>query len=309
MRLVTIQTPKGEGQKVAELAFQKGISTVAISETTLYQKESAPRSADVVDIQSNTPKVKEFVESLMIASFYNPASYSFTVRHPESLFASEPPEEETKPLTRPTTDVYEELWQFCKVTVSLLGRVFLSAFLVAYGMREGFMPLVIAGLLFLPYHHHMLGIGLSAGMKEWKLFRQALIGFAVTTLLIILGGVAMGLLTEPGIEWTAFMESTVLFSFLISMAIGIAAGLGAVDDAGRRELIGLAATAHISVYPIWFGFKFIYGFDADDKPWHLLLVYLMDVGTLILFASITFKLMKMKGAGIKNFIKGFTGSP
>ena len=306
MRLVTIQTPKGEGRKVAELAFKKGISIVTIAETTIHQKEGAPRPADVVDIQSNTPKVKELVESLLVAPFYDPASYSFTVRHPESIFGSEPPKEETKPLTRPTTDVYEELWQFCKVTVSLIGRVLLSSFLVAYGMREDFMPLIIAGLLFLPYHHHMLGISLSAGMKEWRLFRQALTGFVVTTVFIILGGVAMGLLTEPGIKWTAFTESTVLFSFLISMAVGIAAGLGAVDDAGRRELIGLAATAHISVYPIWFGLKFIYGFDPEDKPLHLLLVYLMDVGTLILFAGITLKIMKMRGAGIKNFIKGLT---
>ena len=185
MRLITIHTPKGEGQRVAELAFKKGISTVAIAETTLHQKEGAPRSADVVDIQSNTPKVKELIESLMVAPFYNPASYSFTIKHPESLFASEPLEEETKPLTRPTTDVYEELWQFCKITISLIGRVLLSAFLVAYGIIEGFMPLIIAGLLFLPYHHHMLGIGLSASMKEWKLFRQALKGFAVTTILIV----------------------------------------------------------------------------------------------------------------------------
>lgn len=69
-------------------------------------------------------------------------------------------------------------------------------------------------------------------------------GFAVSTLCIVLGGVAMALLTESGIKWTAFMETRVLFSFLILMSIGIAAGLGAVDDAGRRELVGLAATAH-----------------------------------------------------------------
>lgn len=92
----------------------------------------------------------------MVAPFYNPSTFSFTVRHPESIFASELPEEETKPIVRPTTDIYEELWQFCKITVSLVGRVFLSAFLVAYGMREDFMPMIIAGLLFLPFHHHLL---------------------------------------------------------------------------------------------------------------------------------------------------------
>lgn len=302
MRLITIQAPKGEGQKVAEIALNLGISNVGISEINLYQKQGPPRAADVVNIQSNTPKVKELVETLMVAPFYKPSTYNFTIRHPESIFASEPPDEETEPISRPTTDVYEELWQFCKITVSLVGRVFLSAFLVAYGMREDFMPMIIAGLLFLPYHHHLLAIGLSAGLKERKLLGQALAGFAVSTLCIILGGVAMAFLSNAGIKWTAFMETSVLFSFLISMSIGIAAGLGAVDDAGRRELIGLAATAHISVYPIWFGLKLIYGFDPGDKPWHLLLVYLMDVGTLVLFAGITFKLMKMRGEGIKNFI-------
>ena len=52
--------------------MNRRISTVAIAETTVHQKEGAPRSADVVDIQSNTPKIKDFVESLMVAPFYNP---------------------------------------------------------------------------------------------------------------------------------------------------------------------------------------------------------------------------------------------
>lgn len=304
MRLVTVHAPKGQGQKIADLAMAADISEVAISETRLLRKEKEPSIAEVINVQTNTPKAKKFVESLMVAPFYDPEQYSFTVRHPESLFASERPEKETDPIIRPTTDVYEELWQFCQITISLVGRVFISAFLVAYGMREGFMPLIIAGLLFLPYHHHMLGLALGAGVKEWRFFRQALLSFLVTTILIVCGGVAMALLSEPGIKWTAFSETTVLFSFLISMAIGIAAGLGSIDDAGRRELIGLAATAHISVYPIWFGLKFIYGFDHSDKPWHLLQVYLMDVVTLVFFAGITFKIMGMKGKGIRNFIQG-----
>lgn len=52
----------------------------------------------------------------------------------------------------------------------------------------------------------------------------------------------------------------------------------------------------------WLGLRLL-PIDPGDKPWHLLLVYLMDVGTLILFAGITFKLMKMKGEGIKNFVR------
>jgi hypothetical protein len=286
------------------MALELGIRSVAISEKNFYEKDNAPSVVEWVEIESNTPKVKALVEKLMIAPFYDPVKYSFTIRHPESLFASELPEEETKPIIRATTDVYQELWQFCQITVSLLGRVLLSAFLVAYGMREDFMPLIIAGLLFLPYHHHMLGISLSATLGEVKFLKQSLGSFAATTMFIVLGGVVLGLLTEPGIKWDAFTESSILFSFFISMAVGIAAGFGAIDDAGRRELIGLAATAHISVYPIWFGLKFVYGFEPADKPLHLLLVFFMDVATLIFFAGLTFKIMKMKGNGIKNFLKG-----
>lgn len=303
MKLLTIQVPKGKGKAIAEMAMDLGLQSVAISEKNFYEKDKTPSVVEWVEIESNTPKIKALVEKLMTAPFYDPAKYSFTVRHPESLFATELPEEETKPIIRATTDVYQELWQFCQITVSLLGRVLLSAFLVAYGMREDFMPLIIAGLLFLPYHHHMLGISLSAALGESKFLKQSLGSFAATTLFIVLGGVALGLLTEPGIKWNAFTESSILFSFLISMAVGIAAGFAAIDDAGRRELIGLAATAHISVYPIWFGLKFVYGFEPVDKPLHLLLVFLMDVGTLILFAGLTFKIMKMKGKGIKNFLQ------
>lgn len=304
MRLITIQAPKGRGQQIAEMAMDLGIHSVGVSETSLYKGKKSPVSIDVVEIQSNTPKVKKLVESLMVSPFYSPETYNFTIRHPESLFGSEKIEEETKPVIRPTTDVYEELWQFSKVTVSLVLRVFLSAFLAAFGMREDFMPLIIAGLLFLPYHHSMLGVALAGGLKEGKLFGQSVLAFLTITVVITLGGVALALLTEPGIKWTQFTETSVLFSFLISMAVGIAAGFGSIDDAGRRELIGLAATAHISVYPIWFGMKFVYGFDPHDKPWHLLQIYLMDVGVLILFAAITFKTMKMKGKGINNFLKG-----
>lgn len=302
MRLITVRAPKGHGQKVASLAFKADIARVSLHEATALLADSTTKAEDVVEIETATPKGKQFIETLMNASFYNPGTYSFTVRHPESVFASEPPEEETHPIIRPTTDVYEELWQFTKVTVSLVGRVFLSSLLLAYGMREGYMPLIIAGLLFLPYHHHMLGMALAGSILEWRFFRQGLYAFLVSTLCITAAGAVVALLMEPHIKFTEFSASY-LVSFLLSMIIGIAAGLGSADDAGRRELIGLAATAHISVYPAWFGMKFIFGFDPADKPIEFLLIFLMDVATLTLFAAITYKLMKMHGAGIRRFIK------
>ena len=48
--------------------------------------------------------------------------------------------------------------------------------------------------------------------------------------------------------------------FLISVLIGIASGLAVIDDVGKRELIGLAASAQIALVPVWFGICLIFGF-------------------------------------------------
>lgn len=288
---------------MAEIAFEIGIAEVSISEGRALKKDKGEIVQDVFEFQTKTPNAKKFIEQLMSSGFYDPDSFSFTTRLPESIFGSERPEDETMPFVRPTTDVYEELWQFLRITESLLGRIFLSAFLLCYGMKESFMPLIIAGLLFLPYHHHLLGMALGATLKEWRLLRQGIYSFLLATALIVAGGVVVGLLTHPEIKFTAFAETPLFFSFLISTAIGIAAGFAAMDDAGRRELIGLAATAHLAVYPAWFGMKFVFGFDPSDKPMEFLLAFGMDVITIILFAALTFKVMKMRGEGIRSFVK------
>lgn len=288
---------------MAEIAFQVGISQVSISEGRALKKDRSQMMQDVLEFETDTPNSKEFIELLMSSEFYDPDTFSFTTRHPESIFGTERPEKETLPIVRPTTDVYQELWQFLRITVSLATRVFLSAFLMAYGMKEDFMPLIIAGLLFLPYHHHLLGMGLGASIKEWRLLRQGIYSFLLATALVVAGGVAVGLLTHPEIKFTAFGETPLFVSFLISVAIGIAAGFAAMDEAGRRELIGLAATAHLAVYPAWFGMKFVFGFDPSDTPKEFLLAFGMDVVTITFFAGLTFKLMKMRGDGIRSFVR------
>ncbi|WP_162052163.1 DUF389 domain-containing protein [Pontibacter pamirensis] len=300
MRLITVKAPAGEGKDVVEEALEVGVSHVSVYQAKEYLSDSKERMQDVVEVATSTPKAKQFIENLMQSSFYDPDTYTFTIRHPESLFGSEPPEKETYPITRPTTDVYEELWQFTKITISLVGRVFLSSALLAYGMVKDMLPLIIAGLLFLPYHHHMLATGLGVVLKEWRLLRQGLLALLVTTVMIFLAGVCVALFTKAPVGWEEF--GTPVSGFFLASAIGIAAGLAAVDDAGRRELIGLAATAHITVYPAWFGLKIISGFDEGDKWTEHLLTFCINVTSLTVAAGITLALMRMKGEGIRRFV-------
>ncbi|WP_017729753.1 DUF389 domain-containing protein [Nafulsella turpanensis] len=302
MRVIKVKAPEGFGKQIAELAFQAGASDVSFQTSKRVKSDNSSLTEEVITIETSTPKAKNLVESLMEAPFYDPKTFNFSVQHPESLWGSELPSKETKPLIQPSSDVYEDLWEYTNVTAGLLSRIFLSSLLLSYGMVEGYMPLIIASLLFLPYHHNLLAVGFSGCIREWRLMGQGLLAFLLSTLMIVAAGVVVALYLEPGIKFTEF--STPPFqSFLIAAVIGLAAGIGAVDDAGRHELIGLAATAHVSVYPAWFGLKFVYGFSHGDHPWEKLWVFGMDVVTIMVFSGIAFAIMKMNGKGIRRFIE------
>lgn len=304
MRLITIRTPPGKGKAVADLAFQKGVKEVAIHSANVHRAEGPSAVQDVVEIETATPIAKAVIEALMISSFYHPGNFAITVRHPESIFAAKEPKEEIHPIIRPSTDVYVELYQFTKVTISLVGRVFLSAVLLAYGMLENYLPLMIAGLLFLPYHHHMLGLGLGTCLKEWRFLKQAAFALFVSTLLIFLAGACVGLFTSPPIRFE--ISGSLLSGAVLSAIIGLAAALASVDDAGRRELIGLAATAHISVYPAWFGLYLAFNISDQHKAGEHLISFFVNVAVLTLTAGITYAVVKMEGEGIRKFIQQMT---
>ena len=303
MRIIQVRAPEGFGEQIAALAFQAGASEVSFQNSKRLKADKSFLSEEVTSIETSTPKAKKLVEALMEAPFYDPKSFNFSVQHPESLWGNELPAKETKPLIQPSSDVYEDLWQYTNVTGGLLIRIFLSSLLLSYGMVEGYMPLIIAGLLFLPYHHNMLAVGFAGCIREWRLLGQGFLSFLLSTLMIMAAGAAVALYLEPGIKFTEFSTPPIT-SFLIAATIGLAAGIAAVDDAGRHELIGLAATAHVSVYPAWFGLKFIFGFSHGDHPWEKLWVFGMDVATIMVMSGVAFAFMKMKGKGVHRFIEG-----
>lgn len=306
MRLITVKAPAGQGQKVMGLAFSAGILQVSMQQAKQYTPDRMERELDVVEVETDTPRAKQFIETLMVAPFYDPDTFAFTIRHPESVFAAETPRKETNPFVRPTTDVYDELWQFTEITPSLLGRVFLSSILLSFGMVEDLIPLIIAGLLFLPYHHHMLTVGLGSVLREWRFLGQGLLALLLTTIMIVLAGSCVALFTEPPIGFSEF--GSPLTGFILASVIGVAAALGAMDDAGRRELVGLAATAHISVYPAWFGLKLVFGFQEDDRWEEHLLTFGINTLSLIVAAGITFAITGMRGDGIRRYVKQKTGT-
>jgi len=260
MRLVKVHAPAGRGKDVIQIAFSNDIDKVSLYNSNCHHLNGTIKKRDVVDIETSTPKAKRFVDELLSADFFDRDEFSLTLRQPRSILCEENLDEITKPLAEPSTDLLEELWQFSHLTYGLAIRVFIAACLLAYGLIQQQMLLMIGGLLFLPMLPMLLAIGFGAWSAQWKLVTQALITFTASILILVGGGMIVAALADPPLRYSEF--SSVPVSLLISSVVGVAAGFSTIDDAGRRELIGLAAAAQIGVIPVWIAVYIIFELDT-----------------------------------------------
>jgi hypothetical protein len=301
MRLVRVKSPEGTGADVAQMAFDAGIAQVTVHQQKVLKADKSEETKDVVDVETATPTAKAFVDAVMAAPFFDAREYAIAIRQPRSIVSRERPQQVTWPLVEPTVDVFEELWQFSLVTYGFIGRVLIAALLLAYGIIEHKLLLIIAGLLFLPLLPLLLAISLGLWTRQWRLAAQGMFAFAVATALLVAGGAIMAWVTDPPMKYNE--HNTLLVGLLISLAVGVAAGLATVDDVGRREMIGLAATAQIAILPVWFGVSFVFGFPLLDSatPKERALSFVVNVAAIIIAALVTYAFARMRGEGLRRF--------
>lgn len=304
MRLVRVKAPEGGGEEVARVAFAAGIAQVTTHRQEVRRANGERETKDVIDVETATPKAKVYLDALMAAPFFDAEKYSIAVRQPRSVVGREKPPEITRPLIEPTIDIFEELWQFSLVTFGFIGRVLIAAMLLAYGMIQQQLLIMLGGLLFLPLLPLLLAIGFGTWTRQWRLAAQGLFAFLVAVALLISGGVIVALLTNPPLQYN--QHNPLIVSFLISLGVGIAAGLATADDVGRREMIGLAATAQMAILPVWFGISFVFGFPVLDSspPAQRALTFGVNAVTIIIAALCTYALLGMRGDTLKGFTQG-----
>lgn len=293
MRLIKVSAPEGKAQQIADIAFSAGIQSVSVRQEKELSSEGKQETKDAVDMQISTPQAKRFLDALTAATFFNSQDYSVSVRQPRSIVSSENIRELTRPLAIPAIDLYQELWQFSQITIGFIGRFIIGAALLAYGLIQQNTLLIIAGLLFLPILPTLLSISLSLLTGKLKLAGQGLLAFLTATVLLFLTGVAVASFTSPPIKYDEF--NPLYVGALISLAVGIAGSLANTDDAGRRELIGLAATAQIAIIPVWFGIKTIFGFSPVEDGQNELLMravsFPLNAAIIVVASLITYFLL------------------
>lgn len=300
MRQVTIKGPQGSAQELAEIAFAVGISDVTVGEKRVLHANGKETIEDSFEIEVGTPVAKAFLDALTSKTFFTRGKFSVAIRQPRSLISREKLISLTRPLVEPSIDLFQELWQFSQITHGFIGRIFIGALLLSLGLIEYQLLLIIAGLLFIPLLPLLLSIGFGFCSKQWRLALQGFAALTIALVLMISAGVAVGLFTNPPMRYSEF--SSLLTGLLISGAVGVAAGLATIDDVGRREMIGLAATAQIAIIPAWFGSCLVLGFPSTETaPWKRLLALLINVIAIVISSMLTYALVGIKGSALKIF--------
>jgi hypothetical protein len=81
------------------------------------------------------------------------------------------------------------------------------------------------------------------------------------TLLTAVAAACVAMFADPPMMFDNFppMAAGALFS----LAVGVAASLATADDAGHRQLVGLAAASQLALVPAWLGISVVFGFSES----------------------------------------------
>jgi hypothetical protein len=197
MRQITVTAPRGSATQVASVAFALGIDEASVAQKRILATDGSESIKDSIEVDVGTHLAKVFIDRLTTASFFDRDEYSIAIRQPRSLIGKEQIRTLTRPLVEPSTDLFEELWQFSQLTYGFVGRVLLGGGLLAYGLVEYQLLGIIAGLLFIPILPLILSIGFGLWTKQWQLAAQGGFSLGVAVLLLSASGVIVGILISP----------------------------------------------------------------------------------------------------------------
>jgi hypothetical protein len=286
MRLVKVSVPQGAGSEIAEIAFAQGIGEVSWTLEKVWTCEGEEQTREVVNARSSTPVAKRYLQALQQSRWGSHIGCTMTVRQPQSIHSRASLAELTLPLGVPLQDLRCELWQFSHVTAGFVGRVLCASLLLAHGIVEDHLLNILGGLLFMPLLPCLMAIALGSRCGDRALVGHGLRAWLTALLVLTSASAAYGWLLQPTI---AHREGTGwLVSLGLSAIVGVAAALGDLDDAGKRELIGLAAASQLAMLPAWAALAGVTGTVSPTVALEKLASVFLNAGAIAVTAGLTF---------------------
>src|ERR1043166_3330333 len=134
MRAIEVNTPKEFAEAISKLANDAGAAIVNVSEVTAWYEDGKRVPKVNIAFETSTPKVKKFIDALLTADFYDRSKIWLGVRERRSIINTDSVQDVTDPWVIPSTDLVQDFYQFSHITWGLIGRVFIAACLLSYGL-------------------------------------------------------------------------------------------------------------------------------------------------------------------------------
>lgn len=289
MRGVKISVPVEKAQDFRDLIFQEGVDSITTYEVEHLKADNQRARKVHIEVETNTPLAKKLCDAIFEAPFFDQNDCFVSTRQRRSIVSSKPLRQLTWPWREPGVDICQELWQFSHLTASLVFRTVIAGGLLAYGLIHQQLLFIISGILFLPTLPIVLAIGFGSWLRQWELARTAITTFTVNIVLLVICGVLVGSLAHGPVKFDDFESLPV--SILVSIGVGVASAIASSDDVGRRELIGLAATAQIAIIPVWIGACLVLGTPVASSEGELKLRvvnFFINIALLVVSSTATY---------------------
>jgi hypothetical protein len=166
---------------------------------------------------------------------------------------------------------------------------------------ESNMILMVGGMLFTVFSPPLMAIGLGASLKEGQIARQGLKAFFAANLITIMGAAGLAFCLRRPLRWDDF--GSLWGNLFISITAAVVGATADADDAGRRQLIAIAAAFPYSRFPPWIGMCLVQGFPAAHVTFERLGIFAGNIAAMIISAGIVYRCI---GASSRNFFKSRT---
>ena len=280
-------TPKGKGKAIAKIGHDLGMAEVAIMTVFVAGPDE---ERDEVTIECSAPQAAKFIEAVMSAKFYNPQEYTLTADELLSIISSDPPEKVSWPMRIDPAAILQDLWTQNHLTAGYVARAFVSTVLLAYGLLDVDITILIIALLVTPFLAQDLAISFGLWMGDFRLARQGALMIVFSTAVAIVAGAVTAAVMGGPITYDKY--GTLQSNFAISLLVGIVAGLDTADEAGRREFIAVAGAAQFASFPVWLGICLVLGFSPDRMTtvWRMVtFVVTIFVASLAVYIALRYR--------------------
>lgn len=299
MHQLQVNTPKGKGKTVAELALKVGIRQASVH--TVYT-HGPNQEQDVVNVQTDTPTARAFLDALMTASFFDPKNYNILSDNIPALVYSENVAKITQPFDLPVPNVFEELWSQNQLNPTYFAKAIVSALLLSYGMIQNSVLTMIAALLFTPFLTKVQGSAFGLLTRQWPLAVRGSLLLLLSTSITVISGVIVALVIGGPLQYNSFAPMWI--NFLISLIVGIVAGFATADANGKRELIAMTAAAQFAIFPAWFGIMLVFGLPDANIVTQRSLTFLVNIVTMLGVSVFVYYLMGYREESLERFTRG-----